>query len=175
MLQNHPHLFSYLMSPSSRVRKPRRSHAELMRLPWRRMKVWKLEDGRRNDAAMVFGKALKWGWANTQGRGLKETKKENSSLSWFTKREESGVISTEFLYYIHEWKYKGPKLSIYSRKGEPSGLEKGREKGSRKLKFGAKKEHVGGVTCYLSKSHLSCHGKLTLILGEQVWEASRLF
>jgi len=59
MLQNHPHLFSYLMSPSSRVRKPRRSHAELMRLPWRRMKVWKLEDGRRNDAAMVFGKALK--------------------------------------------------------------------------------------------------------------------
>jgi len=27
---------------------------------------------------------------------------------------------------------------------------------------------VGGVTCHLSKSHLSCHGKLTLILGEQV-------
>jgi len=27
----------------------------------------------------------------------------------------------------------GPKLSIYSRKGEPSGLEKWREKGSRML------------------------------------------
>jgi len=37
-------------------------------------------------ATMVFGEALKWGWANTQGRGLEETKKENSSLSWFTKR-----------------------------------------------------------------------------------------
>jgi len=47
------------MSPSSRVRKQRRSHAELMKLPWRRMKVWKLEDERRNDAAMVFGEALK--------------------------------------------------------------------------------------------------------------------
>ena len=38
----------------------------------------------------------------------------------------------------------------------------------KKLNFGAKKEHVGGVTCQLSKSHLSCHGKLTLILGELV-------
>jgi len=47
------------MSPSSRVKKPRRSHAELMRLPWRRMKVWKLEDEGRNDAVMVFGEALK--------------------------------------------------------------------------------------------------------------------
>jgi len=47
------------MSPSSRERKPRRSHAKLMRLPWRRIKVWKLEDERRNDAAMVFGEALK--------------------------------------------------------------------------------------------------------------------
>jgi len=47
------------MSPSSRVRKPRRSRAELMRLPWRRMKVRKLEDKRRNDAAMVFREALK--------------------------------------------------------------------------------------------------------------------
>jgi len=47
------------MSPSSRVRKPRRSHAELVRLPWRRMKVHKLEDERRNDVTMVFGKALK--------------------------------------------------------------------------------------------------------------------
>ena len=70
-----------MMSPSSRVRKPRRSHAELMRLPWRRMKVRKLEDERRNDTAMVFGEALKRGWVNTQGRGLEETKKENSSLS----------------------------------------------------------------------------------------------
>ena len=101
------------------------------KLPWRRMKVRKLEDERRSGVAMVFGEALKWGWANTQGRGLEETKKENSSLSWFTKREESGVILIEFLYYIHEWKYKGPKLSIYSRKGELSGLEKWREKGSR--------------------------------------------
>jgi len=48
-----------MMSPYSRVRKPRRSHAELMRLPWRRMKVRKLEDERRNDVAMVFGEALK--------------------------------------------------------------------------------------------------------------------
>jgi len=47
------------MSPSSRVRKPRRSHEELMKLPWRRMKVWKLEDERRSGAAMVFGEALK--------------------------------------------------------------------------------------------------------------------
>ena len=47
------------MSPSSIVRKPRRSHAELMRLPWRRMKVRKLEDERRSGAAMVFGEALK--------------------------------------------------------------------------------------------------------------------
>jgi len=29
----------HLMSPSSRVRKPRRSHAKLMKPPWRRMKV----------------------------------------------------------------------------------------------------------------------------------------
>jgi len=36
------------MSPSSRVRKPRRSHAELMKLPWRRMKVRKLEEERRS-------------------------------------------------------------------------------------------------------------------------------
>jgi len=70
-----------MISPSSRVRKPRRSRAELMRLPWRRMKVRKLEDERRSDAKMVFGGALKRGWANTQGRGLEETKKENSSLS----------------------------------------------------------------------------------------------
>jgi len=157
------------MSPSSRVRKPRRSRAELMRLPWRRMKVRKLEDKRRNDAAMVFREALKWGWANTQGRGLEETKKENSSLSWFTKGEESGVISTEFLYYIHEWKYKGPKLFIYRLKWNQGVSKKWRKNESRKLNFGAKKEHVGGVTCHLSKSHLSCHGKLTLILGEQVW------
>jgi len=47
------------MSPSSRVRKLRRSHVELMRLPWRRMKVRKLEDERRNEATMVFGEALK--------------------------------------------------------------------------------------------------------------------
>jgi len=47
------------MSPTSRVRKPRRSHAKLMRLPWRRMKVQKLEDERRSDATMVFGEALK--------------------------------------------------------------------------------------------------------------------
>jgi len=32
-----------MMSPSSRVSKPRRSYVELMKLPWRRMKVWKLE------------------------------------------------------------------------------------------------------------------------------------
>jgi len=112
------------MTPSSRVRKLRRSHAELMKLPWRRMKVWKLEDERRSGAAMVFGEALKWGWANTQGRGLEETKKENSSLSWFIKRQESGVISTEFLYYIHEWKYKGPKISIYRLKMRPRSLQK---------------------------------------------------
>jgi len=48
-----------MVSPSSRVRKPRRSHAELMKLPWRRMKVQKLEDKRRSGAAMVFGEALK--------------------------------------------------------------------------------------------------------------------
>jgi len=48
-----------MISPSSRVRKPRRSHAELMRLPWRRIKVWKLADERRSDAAMVFREALK--------------------------------------------------------------------------------------------------------------------
>jgi len=47
------------MSPSSRVRKPRRSHGELMKLPWRRMKVQKLEDERRSGATMVFGEALK--------------------------------------------------------------------------------------------------------------------
>jgi len=106
----------HMMSPSSRVRKLRRSHAELMKLPWRRMKVRKLEEERRSGATMVFGEALKWGWANTQGRRLEETKTENSSLSWFTKREEPWVISTEFLYYIHDWKYKGPKLSIYRLK-----------------------------------------------------------
>jgi len=145
-----------MMSPSSRVRKPRRSHAKLMKLPWRRMKVRKLEDERRSGATMVFGEALKWGWANTQGRELEETKKENSSLSWFTKREESGVISTEFLYYIHEWKYKGPKLFIYSRKGEPSGLEKWREKGSRMWYLEPKREHEASVTCHLSKSHGTC-------------------
>jgi len=105
---------------------------------------------------MVFGEALKWGWANTQGRALEETKKENSSLSWFTKREESGVISIEFLYYIHEWKYKGPKLSIYSRKGEPSGLEKWREKGSRMWYLEPKREHEASVTCHLSKSQGTC-------------------
>jgi len=48
-----------MMSPSSRVKKSRRSHAELMRLPWRRMKVRKLEDEKRSGAAMVFGEALK--------------------------------------------------------------------------------------------------------------------
>jgi len=48
-----------MMSPSSRVRKPRRSYAELMKLPWRRMKVWKLEDKRKSGAAMVFREALK--------------------------------------------------------------------------------------------------------------------
>jgi len=48
-----------MMSPSSRVRKPRRSHAKLMKLPWRRMKVQKLEDERRSGAAMVFGETLK--------------------------------------------------------------------------------------------------------------------
>jgi len=47
------------MSPSSRVRKPKRSHAELMKLAWRRIKVRKLEDERRSGAAMVFGEALK--------------------------------------------------------------------------------------------------------------------
>ena len=52
-------LHEYVMSPSSRVRKPRRSHAKLMRLPWRRMKMNKLEDERRGIAAMVFGEALK--------------------------------------------------------------------------------------------------------------------
>ena len=149
-------LHEYVMSPSSRVRKPRRSHAKLMRLPWRRMKMNKLEDERRGIAAMVFGEALKWGWANTQGRGLEETKKENSSLSWFTKREDSGVISIEFLYYIHEWKYKDPKLSIYSRKGEPSGLEKWREKESRIWYLEPKREHEASVTCHLSKSQGTC-------------------
>ena len=49
----------HLMRLSSRVRKPRRSHVELIKLPWRRMKVRKLEDERRSGAAMVFGKALK--------------------------------------------------------------------------------------------------------------------
>jgi len=44
----------------------------------------------------------------------------------------------------------------------------GGKKESRKLNFEAKNEHVGGVTCHLRKSHLSCHGNLTLILGEQV-------
>jgi len=48
-----------VMTPSSRERKQRRSHMELMILPWRRMKVWKLEDERRSDAIMVFGGALK--------------------------------------------------------------------------------------------------------------------
>jgi len=48
-----------LMSPSSIVKKPRRSHAELMRLPWRRMKVRKLEDESRSGATIVFGEALK--------------------------------------------------------------------------------------------------------------------
>ena len=99
--------------------------------------------GEEKCAAMVFGEALKWGLANTQGRGLEETKKEKSNLSWFTKREESGVISIEFLYYIHEWKYKGPKLSIYSRKGEPSGLEKWRKKGSKMWYLEPKREHWG--------------------------------
>jgi len=49
----------HLMSPSSRVRKPRRSNTKLMKLPWRRMKVRKLEVERRSGAAMVFGEALK--------------------------------------------------------------------------------------------------------------------
>jgi len=49
----------HMMSQSSRVRKPRRSHSELMKLPWRRMKVRKLEDERRSGATMVFGEALK--------------------------------------------------------------------------------------------------------------------
>jgi len=106
----------------------------------RRIKVRKIEDERRSDAKAVFGEALKWGWANTQGRGLEETKKDNSSLSWFTKREESKVISTEFLYYIHEWKYKGPKLSIYSRKGLPTSPEKWREKESRMWYLEPKRE-----------------------------------
>jgi len=48
-----------MMSPSSRVKKSRRSHAELIGLPWRRMKVRKLEKERRSSAAMVFGEALK--------------------------------------------------------------------------------------------------------------------
>jgi len=47
------------MSPSSKVRKPRRSHAKLMKLPWRRMEVRKLEDERSSGAAMVFGETLK--------------------------------------------------------------------------------------------------------------------
>jgi len=47
------------MSPSSIVRKPRKSHAELRKLPWRRMKVQKLEDERRSGVAIVFGEALK--------------------------------------------------------------------------------------------------------------------
>jgi len=93
------------------------------------IKVRKLEDERRSGAAMVFGEALKWGWANTQGRRLEETKKDNSSLSWFTNREESAVISTEFLYYIHEWKYKGPKLFIYRLKLHQGVSKKWREKG----------------------------------------------
>jgi len=59
-MNNNLHFpFTCVMSPSSRVRKPRRSHAELMKLPWRRMKVQKLEDERRSGAAMVFGEALK--------------------------------------------------------------------------------------------------------------------
>jgi len=49
----------HLMSPSSRVRKPRRSHAKLVKLPWRTMKVRKLEDERRSGTTMVFGEALK--------------------------------------------------------------------------------------------------------------------
>jgi len=89
----------------------------------------KLKDERRSGATMGFGEALKWSWANTQGRGLEETKKENSSLSWFIKWEECGVISTEFLYYIHEWKYKGPKLSIYRIKWDQGVSKKWREKG----------------------------------------------
>ena len=149
-------LGTHLMSPSSRARKPRISHTELMKLPWRRMKVRKLEEEKRSGTTTVFGEALKWGWANTQGRGLEETKKENSSLSWLTKREESGVISAEFLYYIHEWKYKGPKLCIYSRKGKPSGLEKGREKVSRMWYLEPEREHEASVTCHLSKSHGTC-------------------
>jgi len=32
-----------MMSLSSRERKPRENHAKLMRLPWRRIKVWKIE------------------------------------------------------------------------------------------------------------------------------------
>jgi len=48
-----------MMSPSSRVRKPRRSHAELMKLPWRMMKVRKLEDERRSGVTMVFGETFK--------------------------------------------------------------------------------------------------------------------
>jgi len=48
-----------VMSPSSIVRKPRKSHAELRKLPWRRMKVQKLEDERRSGVAIVFGEALK--------------------------------------------------------------------------------------------------------------------
>jgi len=45
-----------MMSPSSRVRKPWRSHAELMKLPWRRMKVWKLEDERRSGEQLCLEK-----------------------------------------------------------------------------------------------------------------------
>jgi len=48
-----------MMSPSSRVRKPKRSHAELMKLPWSRIKVRKLEDERKGGATMMFGEALK--------------------------------------------------------------------------------------------------------------------
>jgi len=48
-----------MMMSSSRVRKSKRSHVELMKLPWRRMKVQKLEDERRSGATMVFGEALK--------------------------------------------------------------------------------------------------------------------
>ena len=46
------------MSPSSRARKPRISHTELIKLPWRRMKVRKLEEEKRSGTAMV-GEALK--------------------------------------------------------------------------------------------------------------------
>jgi len=53
-------------------------------------------------------------------------------------------------------KYKGPKLSIHSRKGEPSGLEKWREKGSRMWYLEPKREHEAIVTCHLSKSQGIC-------------------